>query len=114
MRNEHCAYKYLFSKAFTLFCREFGNVVNRAFLVLIFLAKKAVGASLFAFCNYEHQLRKVNTQRIIFTHKQTSLVFGLYDQRICPVSFAKSFKYVPQNIGRFIACRFVKLIDWRV
>ena len=31
--------------AFTLFCREFGNVVNRAFLVLIFWVKKIVGAN---------------------------------------------------------------------
>ena len=37
---------------FTLFCREFGNVVNRAFLVLIFWIKKLVGANLTRFCNY--------------------------------------------------------------
>ena len=38
--------------AFTLFCREFGNVVNRAFLVLIFWVKKLVGANFARFCNY--------------------------------------------------------------
>ena len=38
--------------AFTLFCRKFGNVVNRAFLVLIFLVKKLVGANFTRFCNY--------------------------------------------------------------
>ena len=35
-----------------LFCREFENVVNRAFLVLIFLGGKLVGANFYAFCNY--------------------------------------------------------------
>ena len=39
--------------AFTLFCREFGNVVNRALLVLIFWVKKLVGANFTRFCNYE-------------------------------------------------------------
>ena len=38
--------------AFTLFCREFGNVENRAFLVLIFWVKKLVGANFTRFCNY--------------------------------------------------------------
>ena len=38
--------------AFTLFCREFGNVVNRAFLVLIFWVQKLVGANFKRFCNY--------------------------------------------------------------
>ena len=38
--------------SFTLFCREFGNVVNRAFLVLIFGVKKLVGANFTRFCNY--------------------------------------------------------------
>ena len=38
--------------AFTLFCREFGNVVNRAFLVLIFGVNKFVGANFTRFCNY--------------------------------------------------------------
>ena len=38
--------------AFTLFCREFENVVNRAFLVLIFWVKKLVGANFTRFCNY--------------------------------------------------------------
>ena len=38
--------------AFTLFCREFGNVVNRAVLVLIFWVKKMVGANFTRFCNY--------------------------------------------------------------
>ena len=28
------------------------NVVNRAFLVLIFLGEKLVGANFYAFCNY--------------------------------------------------------------
>ena len=37
---------------FTLFCREFGNVVNRAFLVLIFWVKNLVGANFIRFCNY--------------------------------------------------------------
>ena len=35
-----------------LFCREFENVVNRAFLVLIFFGGKLVGANFYAFCNY--------------------------------------------------------------
>ena len=43
--------------AFTLLCGEFGNVVNRAFLVLIFWAKTAAGATFFAFCNYVHDQR---------------------------------------------------------
>ena len=38
--------------AFTLFCHEFENVVNRAFLVLIFWGGKLVGANCFAFCDY--------------------------------------------------------------
>ena len=37
---------------FTLFCREFANVVNRAFLVLIFWVKNLVGANFIRFCNY--------------------------------------------------------------
>ena len=40
--------------AFTLFCREFGNVVNRVFLVLIVWVKKSVGANFTRFCNYGH------------------------------------------------------------
>ena len=43
----------MISKVFTLFCREFGNVVNHAFLVLIFWEKNLVGAIFSAFCNYE-------------------------------------------------------------
>ena len=39
--------------AFTLFCREFGNVVNRALLVLVFWIKKLVGANFTRFCNYD-------------------------------------------------------------
>ena len=35
-----------------LFCREFENVENHAFLVLIFLGEKLVGANFYAFCNY--------------------------------------------------------------
>ena len=42
----------LISKAFALFCREFGIDVIHTFLVLIFWAKNAVGATIFAFCNY--------------------------------------------------------------
>ena len=41
----------LISKAFTLFCRGFENVVNHEYLVLIVWAKSAVGGILFAFCN---------------------------------------------------------------
>ena len=41
---------------FTLFCREFCNVVNRAFLVLIFWVKNLVGANFIRFCNYEMDL----------------------------------------------------------
>ena len=44
------------SWAFTLFCREFGSVVNRAFLVLIFWARNAAGATFFAFCNSDLEL----------------------------------------------------------
>ena len=44
--------KKFISNALTLFCRKFGNVVNDAFLVLLFWAKNAVGATFFAFCNY--------------------------------------------------------------
>ena len=51
MRNKHI--KYSIWKAFTLFCREFENVVNHAFLVLIFLGGKLVGANFYAFCNYD-------------------------------------------------------------
>ena len=46
-------HKILNLKAFTLFCCQFENVVNRAFLVLIFLGKKLVGADFYAFCNYD-------------------------------------------------------------
>ena len=35
-----------------LFCREFENVVDRAFLVIIFWGEKLVGANFYAFCNY--------------------------------------------------------------
>ena len=49
------------SKAFTLFCRKFGNVVNRAFLVLVFWAKTAAGAIFFAFCNYVKTLSVLPT-----------------------------------------------------
>ena len=45
-------HKILNLKAFTLFCRQFENVVNRAVLVLTFLGKKLVGADFYAFCNY--------------------------------------------------------------
>ena len=50
--NEHRCCK-LISTAFTLFCREFRNLVKRALLVLIFGDKKLVGANLYAFCNYD-------------------------------------------------------------
>ena len=45
-------HKILNLKEFTLFCRECENVVNRAFLVLIFLGGKLVGANCYAFCDY--------------------------------------------------------------
>ena len=45
-------HKILNLKEFTLFCREFENVVNRAFLVLIFWGEKLVGANCYAFCDY--------------------------------------------------------------
>ena len=45
-------HKILNLKEFTLFCREFENVVNRAFLVLIFWGEKLVGAYCYAFCDY--------------------------------------------------------------
>ena len=48
-----CACIKLISKAFTLFCREFGNTVTHAFLVLIFGAKTAASATFFAFCSDE-------------------------------------------------------------
>ena len=35
-----------------LFCREFENVVSHVFLVLVFWANTAAGATVFAFCNY--------------------------------------------------------------
>ena len=44
-------HKILNLKEFTLFCREFENVVNRAFLVLIFWGGKLVSANFYAFCN---------------------------------------------------------------
>ena len=47
-------HKILNLKEFTLFCREFENVVNRAFLVLIFWGAKVVGAKFYAFCNYDN------------------------------------------------------------
>ena len=47
------ARRYSIQKAFLLFCREFENVVNRAFLVLIFFREKMVGANFYAFCNYD-------------------------------------------------------------
>ena len=46
-------HKILNLKEFTLFCREFENVVNLAFLVLIFWGGKLVGANFYAFCNYD-------------------------------------------------------------
>ena len=51
VRYKHCCIK-LISKAFALFCRKFGNVVNRAFLVKFFWVKNPVGATFYAFCNY--------------------------------------------------------------
>ena len=48
---------------FTLFCREFGNVINRAFLVLIFWVKKLVGAEFTRFCNYEFSGRLGNGEQ---------------------------------------------------
>ena len=51
--NIHILLHGLISKAFTLFCREFENVVIHAFLVLIFWAKNAAGATVCAFCNYD-------------------------------------------------------------
>ena len=45
-------HKILNLKEFTLFCCEFENVVNRAFLVLIFWVQKLVGANFYAFSNY--------------------------------------------------------------
>ena len=52
--NKHCVIHKFFcikiiSKAVTQFCRDFGNVVNHAFLVQIFWAKNAVGATFYAF-----------------------------------------------------------------
>ena len=44
--------------AFTLFCREFRNVVNRAFLVLIFWVNKLVGANFTRFCIYGEPRRE--------------------------------------------------------
>ena len=38
--------------AFALFCRKFGNVVIREFLVLIFWVKKLVGANFYAFLQF--------------------------------------------------------------
>ena len=49
-------HKILNLKEFTLFCREFENVVNRAFLLLFFLGEKLVGANFYAFCNYERTI----------------------------------------------------------
>ena len=48
--------------AFKLFCCEFGNVVNRAFLVLIFWIKKLVGANFTRFCNYEYYYNIIGLQ----------------------------------------------------
>ena len=50
--ERHSAQKFLISKALTPFCRKFGNVVNRAFWVLIFWLKKLAGANFTRFCNY--------------------------------------------------------------
>ena len=58
--NIHILLHGLISKAFTLFCREFENVVNRVFLVLIFWVKKLVGANFTRFCNYVGQVVKLN------------------------------------------------------
>ena len=63
--NIHILLHGLISKAFTLFCREFENVVIHAFLVLIFWAKNAAGATVCAFCNYDASLA-----RIIFMFQQ--------------------------------------------
>ena len=49
MGNKH----YAKNMAFTLFCCEFENVVNRAFLVLIFWGNNLVSANFYAFCNYD-------------------------------------------------------------
>ena len=45
-------HKILNFKEFTLFCREFENVVNLVFLVLFFWGGKFVGANCYAFCDY--------------------------------------------------------------
>ena len=52
-------HKILNLKEFSLFCREFENVVNRAFLVLILLGEKMVGANFYAFCNYDLTIRQI-------------------------------------------------------
>ena len=59
---------------FTLFCREFEIVVNRANLVLIFWGEKMVGANFYAFCNY------VTTPDI---HHTGAWLFGLQEHFEC-------------------------------
>ena len=52
-----------------LFCREFENVVNHAFLVLFFLGEKLDGANFYAFCNYVSTWGEANI--LITSHKTT-------------------------------------------
>ncbi len=58
-------HKILNLKGIFAILSRFGNVVNRAFLVLIFLGKKLVGANFYAFCNYVEHL--VENEDIVLT-----------------------------------------------
>ena len=61
------------STAFTLFCREFGNVVNHAFLVLIFWAENLVGAIFSAFCNYANTIHKQGQTNIFKDYDEAKI-----------------------------------------
>ena len=72
--NIHILLHGLISKAFTLFCREFENVVIHAFLVLIFWAKNAAGATVCAFCNYVSNLDKYENSKWVVGASQSDEV----------------------------------------
>ena len=79
--------KYFISKAFTLFCREFENVANCGFLVLIFWVKNLGGAYFYAFRNFDcapDSLRFILSNFLLFESeviklaKQTWVGLGTY------------------------------------
>ena len=74
-------HKILNLKEFTLFCREFENVVNRAFFVFganFFLGGGELGgANCYAFCDYVHTCKKRGIRGIY-----PRQFFGFMDYRL--------------------------------